>query len=588
MSNQEASNISDEQLGEHGRGHYDPERDPPDKPNINDQAGLSTEGGEIASEHQTMQAAETPLDERPAKTKKRVNYKHINMINDHKTFNKERAMAEVKQQLKKQKNKGTTTKDNNEDYPEGEEMEVDANKPQALMIDDEMLNLIFGKLQTFQDQLEETQQCLEEHKNQVTALNTDSRAMKDEIRYMKAQMVSKTEELANTKRKLIEQEMKNAEFEKRISEEEDKQHKAAEKIIEIDELVEVKTREFGKQARLAVDKTHKAQLAAEETKTHADKISNKIENIEKQYEDKLGKIGVAMDNRFKECKTAIDQRCAEMTKEVEDWRKEAAIAANRLKQTEAKVATTANTQKQVTNSFVREVKKIQENPWLTVNRRKNIEMMSEKSAAIIKQPPTPKDTYKVRILDPTDIEQMKPAEDYADMLCSEYKDEKTPAVLNIWRTKTRNITIITESEKVYEERHQWVVKLNPEFQIIQEEDWPKLVVKGIMTDTDPKLVKEGLEKSFGVKFRVDPVRIGTNHSVLGDTYVVSFKSEEDRYDAWLRDAYVRYRKLRVFEYRPRPKGANNKGREPTKNTTKNNHEVNNSQETTATANSTQY
>ncbi|KAF5092091.1 hypothetical protein D0Z03_003058, partial [Geotrichum reessii] len=107
-----------------------------------------------------------------------------------------------------------------------------------------------------------------------------------------------------------------------------------------------------------------------------------------------------------------------------------------------------------------------------------------------------------------------------------------------------------ESKKVYDERDKWIKNLNPVFQIIQEEDWPKLVVKGIRTGTPENVVKEDLEESLCMKFRANPIWIGTDHSTLEDIYVLAFRSEEDRYDALTRDSIVRYNRLRIFDYKP--------------------------------------
>jgi hypothetical protein len=65
---------------------------------------------------------------------------------------------------------------------------------------------------------------------------------------------------------------------------------------------------------------------------------------------------------------------------------------------------------------------------------------------------------------------------------------------------------------------------------MQDEDWPKLVVKGIRAGTPEDVVKEDLERSLGVKSRIGSIKIAENHPNLGDTYVLSLESEEDRFD----------------------------------------------------------
>jgi hypothetical protein len=39
-----------------------------------------------------------------------------------------------------------------------------------------------------------------------------------------------------------------------------------------------------------------------------------------------------------------------------------------------------------------------------------------------------------------------------------------------------------------------------------------------------------MEEAFGIEFRIDPISIGTNNPILGDSYAISLKSKEDRYD----------------------------------------------------------
>lgn len=65
-------------------------------------------------------------------------------------------------------------------------------------------------------------------------------------------------------------------------------------------------------------------------------------------------------------------------------------------------------------------------------------------------------------------------------------------------------------------------KLYPEFLILEEENWPKIVAKCIKTGTSMDGVEEGLEESLDVKFIMDPVRISKNHPRFGDNYLLLF------------------------------------------------------------------
>ena len=83
--------------------------------------------------------------------------------------------------------------------------------------------------------------------------------------------------------------------------------------------------------------------------------------------------------------------------------------------------------------------------------------------------------------------------------------EKELTVRRIWWTNNGNVTIATNFKKVYDEREQWIKKLNPEFQFIQKENWPKLEIKIIRMGSLKEVIREDQEKSLKVKSRTGPV-----------------------------------------------------------------------------------
>lgn len=104
--------------------------------------------------------------------------------------------------------------------------------------------------------------------------------------------------------------------------------------------------------------------------------------------------------------------------------------------------------------------------------RKKIEVIAPKATNKAKQPEPQKETYRIRILDSTDLKGEKKEvmiKKYADNLCAQYQDEK-PTVKRSWRSDSSNITIITESKRFYNEFYEWIKILIFVFRSIQEED----------------------------------------------------------------------------------------------------------------------
>lgn len=562
MNSQDASNISNQHLSEHGTGHQDLDRGPPDKINTEQQAECPSDveegGSEQCSGGAGVNMTDAPVDEQLEHKKIALGIELTKTMQAMKQDKKSVAKAKTSKNgiRKPEAPKRRTMADG------GEKIEIDekdAEAPQGatqVIGYENQSNVEMAEEEDDDDQdISQTVQALWEVVNEM---KKELKDVKNDNRYLQDLVKSRDEDIAALKKRISVYEMEQKTLRDELREVKDESFDTAEKVATLEEAVDNKTREFGEQARMSVARAHRAQQAAEEAKVHVEKTAGKIEKLEKQYDDKLGKAAVALEARLDRSNGDVGKSIDKITKDVETWKKEIAVSVNKIKQTEVKVTATANTQKQFSEKIDRQIDGIKQYPWITVAQRKTIEVIGEKAAAQLKQPPMPVDTYRIRILDPTDLEEQKeaPVEKYADELCSMYKDEKLP-VRRIWRTGNGNVTIVTDSKKVFEERDQWIKKLNPEFQFIQEENWPKLVVKGIKTGTPGEVVRKDLEKSLGVKFKTDPVRIGTNHTILGDTYVLSFKTEEDKFDAQMQEPIVRYNRAYIYEYAPRTRGNNN-------------------------------
>lgn len=83
----------------------------------------------------------------------------------------------------------------------------------------------------------------------------------------------------------------------------------------LDETMKDKTREFGKNARLTVLKIYKAEEIAKEAKAQADSINSKVNDIENQYENNLGKFAVAIDSRFEKHRGELKDEYAQFRKQ---------------------------------------------------------------------------------------------------------------------------------------------------------------------------------------------------------------------------------------------------------------------------------
>ena len=595
MNSQDASNISNQHLSEHGTGHQDLDRGPPDKINTEQQMecppGVEEGGSEPTSGGAGVNTTDAPVDEQLEHKKMALGIELTRTMQAMKQDKKSVAKTKTSKNgiRKPDAPKRRATADGGEkididekdsEAPQGtpqvigyenqsnvemaeEEDDDDQDVGQTVQqaqweVTNEMKRVLKAELRT-----ELMAELKTELKNELKTelkieLTMELKEAKNEIRYLQDLVKSRDEEVATLRKTISVNDMEHKALKNGLREVKDENVDTVEELAKLRETVDNKTREFGDQARMSVAKAHRAQQAAEEAKVHVEKTAGKIEELAKQYEDKLGKTTVALQARLDRSNGDVGKSIDKITKDVETWKKEIAVSVNKIKQAEVKVTATANTQKQFSERIDRQIDGIKQYPWITVAQRKTIEVIGEKAAVQLKQPPIPVDTYRIRILDPTDLEEQKeaPVEKYADELCSMYKDEKFP-VRRIWRTGNGNVTIVTDSKKVFEEREEWIKKLNPEFQLIQEENWPKLVVKGIKTGTPEEIVRKDLEKSLGVKFKTDPIRIGTNHTILGDTYVLSFKTEEDKFDAQMQEPIVRYNRAYIYEYTPRTRGNNN-------------------------------
>ncbi|KAF5094741.1 hypothetical protein D0Z00_003406 [Geotrichum galactomycetum] len=190
------------------------------------------------------------------------------------------------------------------------------------------------------------------------------------MEHWKGMSDNQQEEIKAYERREVEYRERIQRLEERNKEREDTESEINEKTEKLSGMVQSKSRDFDEQVVLTVTKAHQAQQAVKEAGDHAKEMSDKINDIEKQYEDKLGKIAVAIDGRFEKGKKEIEEGITKFTKGVEDWKKETAVVANKVKQTEVKVTTTVNTQKQATANIARQIYSLSQNPWFNTADRK--------------------------------------------------------------------------------------------------------------------------------------------------------------------------------------------------------------------------
>jgi hypothetical protein len=458
MNSQDATNINNELLGDHGGGQDGPGRGPPDKPNISERAGTLREGDGSTRKRQPKEARELlkslPAKERPGKVTKKTKDTTLRKKNETNTI--------AGNIYKVARGEGAVTKHN-------EEMD-DADKEQKQTYDgfgryqhafDEAPEYDIEGLEGYEDEgyggygdddvsmedregderalrnLNHMLAALVDAHDSIAKMQDQLKKLSSDIEHWKDVSDNQQEELKAYERREMEYRERIQALEERDKERENRESEINKKIEKLSGMVQNKSREFDEQVALTVTKAHKAQQAAKEAGGHAREMSDKINDIEKQYEDKLGKIAVAIDGRFERGKREIEEEMTKFTKGVEDWKKEAAVVANKVKQTEVKVTTTVNTQKQATTNIARQIDSLSRNPWFNAADRKRLGVMSSKTMTQAKQPAPPRETYKIRILDPADLEEkekMSP-EIYADDLCALYRDEKI-AVQRIWRTKT--------------------------------------------------------------------------------------------------------------------------------------------------------
>jgi chromosome segregation ATPase len=418
MNSQDATNISNEQLGDYGGGLDDPGCGPPDKSRVDGQAKTPQEEEGGSRKHQSKDS-KGPLKGLPLKEQSKITKKTVTTTGR----KRQEAVAKYENIVRAGLVQGqvAATPKQNEGAEEGGDgiavmdWEEASDELQETRTDDGKLMEILRELKSLHDANAEMQQRVESLEKEERYWIDRARALHDEV--------------ANHKRENTELKMKFEEFGKYIEGKNDWERDFTTKIGELEDKMFSKAKSLDEKVYQAVQSARKAQLAAEETTNYAAEINSKVNRVDEDYEDKLGKIAVAMDNRFRKYEKEIKEEMEKFGKGVEEWKRDAAVVTNRVKQAEEKVAVTANTQKQVAKNITRQMDSLQQNPWQTPAHRKWAEVVSKKVAVQIERPEPPKESFRVRILDPIDLKEQREARvtEYADNLCALYPDEK-PAV----------------------------------------------------------------------------------------------------------------------------------------------------------------